>query len=338
MDIKKRLELIRRNTFEIIGDDELENLLKEKKKPVAYLGTAPTGKPHVGYFIWILKVADLLKAGFHVKILLADLHAALDNTPWTILDRRYDYYEVAIPEMVRAIGADVKELKFVKGSEMQLSPEYMYDILKMSSNVSVHDANKAASEVVKMGDNPKLSGLIYPLMQAVDEEFLKVDVQLGGTDQRKIMVMARENLPKIGYDRRIEMMFPLLPGLVGKKMSASDPNSKIDILDDEKTVMKKVNKADCVEGDADNGLMVFLKYIIMVIKGDKKEKFIVERDKKFGGDVSYGNYDSILKDFVSKKLHPMDLKIAIAKEINLLLAKIDKKKLEKLAEKAYKDE
>jgi tyrosyl-tRNA synthetase len=337
MSVKKRLELIKRNIAEIIGEEDLEKLLKKKKKPSVYIGTAPTGRPHIGYLIWILKVADLLKAGFHVKILLADLHGALDGTPWHILEHRYDYYAASIPELIKMIGANTKELEFVKGSEMQLKPEYMYDVLKMSSLVSVKDAKKAASEVVKLGDNPKLSGLLYPLMQAVDEQYLKVDAQLGGTDQRKIMVLARENLPKIGYDARIEIMTPLLPGLIGKKMSASNQSSKIDLLDDKEVVYKKINKADCIAGNPDNGLMAFLKHVLMIIKGDNNDKFIVERPEKYGGDLEYKNYEEIERDFVKKKLHPLDLKNAIAKEISNLLGKIDRKKLEKLSKKAYEE-
>lgn len=336
MDIKERLELIRRNTEEIIGDEELEKLLKDKEKPVAYIGTAPTGKPHVGYFMWGLKVADLLKAGFHVKILIADLHAALDNTPWNVLDKRYEYYSVIIPRMIEAMGVDISGLEFVKGSEVQLSPEYMFDVLQMSSNVSVRDTNKAASEVVKMGDNPKLSGMIYPLMQAVDEQYLDVDVQIGGTDQRKIMVLAREQLPKLNYDPRIELMFPLIPGLIGKKMSSSDDKTKIDLLDDEKTVAKKLNGADCVSGDPDNGIMAFLKYVLMVIKSDKGEKFVIKRDEKFGGDLEYESYEDIEKDFVDKKLHPADLKSGVAGEISKILNEVQKdKKVFELAKKAY---
>ena len=94
----------------------------------------------------------------------------------------------------------------------------------------MHDTHKAASEVVKQGDNPKLAGLIYPVMQALDEEYLKVDAQFGGLDQRKLLMFARENLPKIGYKRRIEIMTPMLPGLAGNKMSASDSKSKIDLF------------------------------------------------------------------------------------------------------------
>lgn len=338
LSAEERLDLVKRGTAEIIGEEELKKLLAGKKKPVVYWGTAPTGKPHVGYFIPSMKIADLLKAGFHVKILLADLHAALDNTPWHILEHRYDYYALAIPEMIKAIGADIKELEFVKGSEMQLSPDYMYDVLKLSSYVSVHDCNKAASDVVKMGDNPKLSGLIYPLMQACDEEYLKVDAQLGGTDQRKIMVLARENLPKIGYEPRIEIMNPLLPGLIGEKMSSSNEETKIDLLDDAETVKRKLNKANFIEGNPDNGVMAFLEYFLMVVKKDNREKLLIERPQKFGGNIEYSSFEEIKKDVVSKSLHPQDVKVTVAKEISLILSKMNRNKLLKLAENAYPKE
>ena len=96
MGVEEKIELVKRNTAEIIGEKDLNELVKSKKEPSCYIGTAPTGVPHVGYFVWGLKVADLLRAGFRVKILLADLHAALDNTPWEILEERYKFYSKII--------------------------------------------------------------------------------------------------------------------------------------------------------------------------------------------------------------------------------------------------
>ena len=46
-----------------------------------------------------------------------------------------------------------------------------------------HDAKKAGSEVVKQVESPLLSGLIYPGLQALDEQYLGVDFQFGGADQ-----------------------------------------------------------------------------------------------------------------------------------------------------------
>ncbi|MDO8460081.1 MAG: tyrosine--tRNA ligase [Nanoarchaeota archaeon] len=336
MNPKERLELIKRNVAEIVTEEQLKEVLK-KKNPVVYLGTAITGRPHVGYYVWVLKLGDFLKAGFKVKVLLADLHGALDNCPWENLEKRYIYYENIIPLMFKSIGIDTNNLEFVKGSSFQLKKDYIFDVLKMSTFTSVHDATKAASEVVKLGDNPKLSGIIYPLMQALDEIYLDVDVQYGGIDQRKIMVFARENLPKLGYKPRVEVMTPLIPGLIGKKMSASVESSKIDLLDSEEIINKKINGAECIEGNPDNGLMAFLKNVIMVIKQDNKEKFVVNRPEKYGGKLEYKNYEDIEKDFISKKLHPLDLKNAVANELNKILKifRDNKSKLDKFAKEAY---
>lgn len=335
---KARLELLKRNTQEIVTEEELLNLLKKKKQPTVYLGTAITGKPHIGYFVWVLKMADFLKAGFKVKLLLADLHGALDNCPWDVLEKRFKYYSLVVPLMFKSIGADIKNFEIVKGSDFQLNKNYIIDLLKLSTFTSIHDAKKAASEVVKFGENPKLSGLLYPLMQALDEEYLKVDVQYGGIDQRKILMFAREGLPKINYPPRVEVMTPLLPGLTTKKMSASDPKSKIDLLDDEKTVQEKLKGAYCEAGVVENnGVLAFFKYVVMVLKEDKKQNLIVKRPEKFGGNLEYNSYDEIESAFVKKELHPLDLKNALAGEINNLLKVCrDKHKvLENLAKEGY---
>src|SRR3989344_8642573 len=132
LSILEKLDIIKRNTAEIIGVDALEKLLHEKKQPSVYLGTAITGKPHIAYFLWALKLADFLKAGFQVKLLLADLHGALDNTPWDILEFRYQYYSKIINLMFKSIGADITNFQIVKGSSFQLKKEYMLDVLRMS--------------------------------------------------------------------------------------------------------------------------------------------------------------------------------------------------------------
>lgn len=335
LTVDERFELIKRNTEEIVKESELKSLLKKKKNPVVYWGTSVTGKPSLAYFFPLLKLSDFTKAGFKVKVLLADLHGALDGTPWIVLEHRYDYYKEAITQIFKALGTDLKNIEFVKGSEFQLKPEYSYDVLKMASMNSINDCKRAASEVVKFGDNPNTGGLIYPIMQSLDEQYLEVDVQFGGIDQRKILMFARENLPKIGYDARIEVMTSMIPGLVGKKMSSSLPKTKIDLTENENTIIEKVNKADCVAGDSDNGVMALLKYVIMVLKKDRKEMFVVERPIKYGGNLDFVDYESIENSFIKKELHPLDLKNAVAKEISILLGKIDKKKLDELGKKAY---
>ena len=58
-----------------------------------------------------------------MTILFADLHAYLDNmkAPWELLALRSDYYEQVIKAMLSSIDVPLEKLKFVKGTDYQLS-------------------------------------------------------------------------------------------------------------------------------------------------------------------------------------------------------------------------
>ena len=339
MDIEERLNLIKRNTQEIITEDELKQLLKEKKHPKAYIGLATTGKIHIGYFIPMIKVGDFLKADFKFTILLADIHAHLDDqkAPFELLDKRVKYYKEIISAMVSSLGIDTKNLEFKKGSDFELEKNYTLDMYRLAALNTFDRCKRAAAGVVRFGENPKLSGFIYPILQTLDEQYMDMDVQYGGIDQRKILAFARENLPRLGYKARVEVMTPMLPGLHGSKMSASDESSKIDLLDSEETVKRKIQKAHCPVSIEDNGVLAFLKYVIMVNKKDNKEKLTIERPEKFGGNIVYDDYEALEKDYLQGKIHPMDLKNAVSEEANKLLEPIRKKMKgkEDLVEKAF---
>ncbi|SCU85814.1 LADA_0D09912g1_1 [Lachancea dasiensis] len=330
-DPTEAFELITKNLQEVLNPQIIKDVLEVQKRPLKlYWGTAPTGRPHCGYFVPMTKLAHFLKAGCEVVVLLADLHAFLDNmkAPLEVVQYRAKYYELVIKSLLRSINVPIERLKFVVGSSYQLSAEYTMDIFKLSNSVSQNDAKRAGADVVKQVANPLLSGLIYPLMQALDEEHLDVDAQFGGVDQRKIFVLAEENLPSLGYKKRAHLMNPMVPGLAqGGKMSASDPNSKIDILEEPKQVKKKINSAFCAPGVVeDNGLLSFVEYVVAPIQelkfGSDYFKFDIDRPEKFGGPITYTSFAELVQDFKDQKLAPPDLKTGVADIINELLAPI----------------
>ena len=306
-----KFELIKRNTEEILTEDELRKLVKDGKKLKAYWGIATTGPAHIGYFSTLGKVFDFSNAGIKTKILLADIHAALDDlkTPWGELAKRAEYYKKCIE-----LAFPWKEKpEFILGSDYQLGNEYMLDVLKLSSMSTITRTKRAASEVTRMKE-PKVSELIYPIMQALDEQYLDVDIQLGGLDQRHIMAYAREYLPRIGYKARVEVMMPLMVSLKGPgvKMSASIPESHIKIYDSVETINKRIKNAYCPEKDVkENPIVQICKFIIFPIKN----KLGVERDRKFGGNVEFNSYEELEKAYGEGKLHPLDLKNAVSGEL-----------------------
>jgi len=339
LDAAQKWNLISRNLQETLGEDRVKAVLAERDLSI-YWGTATTGKPHIAYFVPMTKIADFLAAGCRVKILLADLHAYLDNmkAPWELLALRTKYYEHAIKAMLTAIGVSIEKLEFVQGTDYQLSREYTLDVYRLSSMVTEHDARKAGAEVVKQVDHPLLSGLLYPGLQALDEEYLKVDAQFGGVDQRKIFTFAEKYLCKLGYQTRAHLMNPMVPGLTGSKMSSSDEDSKIDLIDSAADVKRKLKKAFCEPGNvADNGILAFTKHVLFPAL--KLTEFRVRRSADNGGDLVFATYEELEKCFGEEKLHPGDLKSAVEGYLNQLLDPVRKvfadPELKSLAARAY---
>uniref|UniRef100_A0A8C9TM84 Tyrosine--tRNA ligase n=1 Tax=Scleropages formosus TaxID=113540 RepID=A0A8C9TM84_SCLFO len=336
---EKKFHLITRNLQEVLGEEKLKEVLGERELKV-YWGTATTGKPHVAYFVPMSKIADFLKAGCEVTILFADLHAYLDNmkAPWELLELRTQYYEQVIKAMLESIGVPLDKLKFVKGTDFQLSREYTLDVYRLSSVMTEHDAKKAGAEVVKQVEHPLLSGLLYPGLQALDEEYLKVDAQFGGVDQRKIFTLAEKYLPSLGYAKRVHLMNPMVPGLTGSKMSSSEEESKIDLLDRKEDVKKKLKKAFCEPGNVqNNGVLAFVKHVLFPLNSGECP-FSVLCSEVEPGDASLTSLTTFSEPLL---LHPGDLKASVEVALNKLLDPIRKKfespEMRKLTGLAYPD-
>ncbi|KAI5475638.1 tyrosyl-tRNA synthetase [Pseudohyphozyma bogoriensis] len=340
----EKYELITQNLAEVLGGEQLKATLEERDL-IAYWGTATTGRPHLGYFVPIAKLGDFISAGVEVKVLLADVHAFLDNlkAPIELIAHRADYYRRIITAVIKSLHLPLELLKFVVGSSYQYTPPYARDQLKLTSITSERDARKAGAEVVKQTTSPPLSGLLYPLLQALDEEYLGVDFQFGGVDQRKIFTYAELYLPLIGYKKRSHLMNTMVPGLAGGKMSSSEPDSKIDFLDGPDVVKRKIQKAVCGPGEVEgNGVLAFIRHVIIPIGALKKRQgragerawakdgkeetaFTVTPNPKFGGEpLHFKSADELEAAYAKEEVHPGDLKAAVIEAINALLAPIQK--------------
>lgn len=307
-----RLELIKRNVQEIVTEEELEELLIKKDRPVAYVGYEPSGKIHLGHVLTVNKLLDLQNAGFDIIVLLADVHAYL-NQKGTLEDVRKtaDYNR----DCFIALGLDSQRTKFVYGSDFQLTSDYMLNVLKLVTTTSLNRARRSMDEVGRKMDDPKVSQMVYPMMQAIDIALLGVDVAVGGIDQRKIHMLAREGLPSLGFKSPLCIHTPILLGLDGKKMSSSSDNF-ISVDDSEENINQKMKKAFCPAGEVtDNPMLELFRYHIC----PRYEEIVFERPEKYGGNLVCRGYEELVKVFAEGQLHPMDLKKGAAKYMNMIL-------------------
>ena len=316
MNSEERLELIERNTEEIVRKDELLNLLKKNKKPVVYCGYEPSGPLHLGHFVTILKLNDLERAGFEVKILLADVHAMLNKKG----DEKLIKQEVAAwKKTLKAIN---KNFKIILGSSFQFEKDYQKEIMNLAQHSTIKRGLRSMQEVARDIENASISQMWYPLMQIVDIKYLGANLALGGLEQRKIHMLGKD-LSKIFNHEFVALHTPLIASLKspGQKMSKSLQGSGISIIETKSEIGKTLKRAYCPEKEIkDNPILQISKLIIFPIL----EKMKISRPEKFGGNKTYESYSELEKDFSSGNLHPMDLKNSVSKSLEKIISPIRK--------------
>ena len=310
----EKIDLIKRNTVEIIGEDKIKEYMK---KGVVYCGYECSGEIHLGHLVTILKLLDLQKAGIKIKILLADYHTWLNQKgDWDFVNKQLKSWEKGF----KSIGL---KAEIVKGTSFQKKPEYLDDLLRMALDVTVNRGVRAMQQLMRDVENAKISQIIYPLMQIEDVKALKVNFVLAGTDQRKIYMLGKDVGKKVGLQDAVYLYTPLIPSLRGAegKMSSSVKESFISIRDKKEDIKRKIRGAYCKVGDVKNNPILAITRLVVF---PKFEKVIIKRDKKFGENFIFEDYAALEKAFESGKFHALDLKDSVADYLEEIIAPIRK--------------
>ncbi len=313
MDIDEKLKQVEKGVEEVVTLPELKTLLEKKENPVVYTGYEVSGPVHIGHYYTIVKLKQMQNMGFKIKFLLADLHTWLNrkgDEEW--IAKMVDYWR----ETAIGAGLDREKTDFIVGTDFQLKPDYIKNVLSIGLETTVNRATRSMQEVARDLDNAMVSQMVYPLMQAYDIKSLGVDIAMGGMEQRKIHMLAREVLAKQGFSF-IAFHTPLLMGLTSTgKMSSSKPETNIMLHDSPDAIKKKISNAFCPAGQVDeNPVIQWTELLIFDFLDSTGKEFEIKRPEKFGGNVSFATITELKEAFVSNALHPMDLKTSVANYI-----------------------
>jgi tyrosyl-tRNA synthetase len=338
MDPFERLRLIKEISEEIITEEELLELLKTKERPVAYDGFEPSGLAHLPFGVMRpILVEKLLLANIHMKLWIADWFAWVNGKYGGNLEviRRVGEYFI---EVWKAAGLDISKVEIRWTSEAVSDVEYWKKVITVAENTTISRAQRALTIMGRTAKElMKTSQLFYPMMQVADIFWLDVDICQLGMDQRRANILAREIAEKLRWKKPVAVHHHMLMGLQGKKqpegydenpsldmeisskMSKSKPETSIFVHDSEKEIYEKIRDAYCpakeVEG---NPMLDYAKHIIF----RKYNSFTVERKEKYGGNIEFWSYDELEKAYKEGKVHPADLKEAVAFYLNMIISPI----------------
>ncbi|BBD73932.1 tyrosine--tRNA ligase [Sulfodiicoccus acidiphilus] len=337
MDVNERLRLLTRNLEEVVTLEELKSKVSTGEKLKGYIGFEPSGPFHLGWLIWARKLSDMQKAGVQMNVLIATWHAWINDKMGGDMDKIKLVGKYTI-EVLGQVGVDTASLKVLDAENFVEDKEYWKLVLNVAKNTSLARMKRAMTIMGRKAEEAELdtSKLIYPAMQVSDIFYMDLDLALGGIDQRKAHMLARDVADKLGKKKVIGMHVPLLVGLQGGsrmnleedealstvKMSKSKPETAIFVHDSPEEVERKIKMAYCPAGQVDgNPILGINRYIIF---GEDGETLTVERPAKYGGDVKFESYEELERAYVDGKVHPLDLKAATARKVNQILEPVRK--------------
>ncbi|MEK7597755.1 MAG: tyrosine--tRNA ligase [Patescibacteria group bacterium] len=345
MTTQDRLNLIKQVGEEIIQEEELKKLLESGEELIAYDGFEPSGQIHIAQgIVRAINVNKMIKAGVKFRMWVADWHAMANNKMGGDLEKIKIVGKYFI-EVWRASGMDLSKVEFMWASDMAKNPDYWKLVVQVGKSNALKRFIRTAEMMGREESLEKLTGahIIYSCMQVADIFMLGAKITQLGMDQRKVNMLAREVGPMLGYWKPVVVSHHMLMGLskpanttsqvvqgltesaiqktIERKMSKSMPDSAIFMTDSTEDIKRKINKAYCLEGDIKkNPILEYYKYIVF----ESLEKLgisevKIERPEKFGGNISFKNYEELEKIFAEKKVHPMDLKAVLIKYLDQLI-------------------
>ncbi len=347
MDLERKIDLVKRPpTEELVTEQDLREIFQTYAHPRHYIGFEISGMVHIGSGLCTtLKIRDLLEAGCKPTIFLADYHAwingKLGGDLAMIKKVGVGYFKHAFI----SLGLDPSKVDYILASELyQKRPDFWADVLRITKDTTMKRMMRCVT-IMGRSESETLSSasMVYPAMQAADIFHLDAQIAHAGMDQRKVHMLARELAPSFKH-KFVAMHSHLLPGLQGPgrmnapstqstsstrhsdvdskveaemdvKMSKSKPDSAIFIHDSVEDIQRKIKKAHCPEKVVEGNPMIeYAQYLVL-----REKSLKVERPAKFGGDVEFATPEELKSTFTEGKLHPMDLKNAVARELIELL-------------------
>lgn len=243
----EQFELIKKRTAEIVPEEELKEKLKKGRPLRVKLGIDASGPDiHLGFAVVLRKLRQFQDLGHTAILIVGDFTAKIGDPSGRSKTRPQLTDEEVKKNMERYREQIFKILRedrveFVYNSHW-LSKLTAEDVVKLSAKYTVARMLERDDFKKRFKDgNPiAIHEFLYPLFQAYDSVVVRSDVELGGTDQKFNLMVAREIQREFGQEPEVAVLMPILEGLDGKLKMSKSYGNYIGITEPPKEMFGKV--------------------------------------------------------------------------------------------------
>jgi tyrosyl-tRNA synthetase len=295
----EQFEYLKKGCVEIIQEVELRAKLarsiKEKKPLKVKVGFDPTAPDiHLGHTVILRKMKHFQDLGHDVVFLIGDFTGLIGDPSGRSATR---------PTMTReeiANNAETYKAQIFKILDRQktiidfnsrwLGALTAYQFIELSAKYTVARILERDdfTKRLKAGLPISLHEILYPLCQGYDSVAMRADVEMGGTDQKFNLLVARDIQREYGQEPQVIITTPLLEGLDGVEKMSKSLGNYVGINEPAKEIFGKIMSI--------SDPLMFKYYELLT-------------------DVPQAQIERWKKEAVENKVNPRDLKVSLAKTI-----------------------
>ncbi|MCS4057239.1 tyrosine--tRNA ligase [Salinibacter ruber] len=235
--VDEQMTVLRRGAEEIVPEDELAEKLRTSRETdtplTVKLGCDPSRPDlHLGHTVVLRKLRQFQDFGHRAVLIVGDFTGMIGDPsgrsktrPQLTLEETREHGQSYYEQATRVLDPNKTEIRYNSEwlDEMRFS-----DVIELAAQQTVAQMLKRDdfNERYEAGQPISLHEFLYPLAQARDSVHIEADVELGGTDQRFNLLLARRLQEANDQAAQVCMMLPLLEGTDGSdKMSKSLGNA-----------------------------------------------------------------------------------------------------------------
>jgi tyrosyl-tRNA synthetase len=220
-----------RNAVDCLPQGALQRKLAEGRPLRVKLGIDPTAPDiHLGHTVVLQKLREFQDLGHLVVLIIGDYTARVGDP-----SGRSETRPALPPEQIDANARTFQEQAFSvldsERVEVRFNSEWldmrMEELFRLARVPTVAQLLERDDFAKRMASHTPISvlELLYPLLQGYDSVAIRADVELGGTDQKFNLLLARDIQRAFGVPEQAILTMPLLTGTDGeRKMSKSFGN------------------------------------------------------------------------------------------------------------------
>jgi tyrosyl-tRNA synthetase len=228
---ESQAQFLLRNAVDALPEGELERRLAEDGDLRVKFGIDPTAPDiHLGHVVVLRKLREFQDAGHLVVLIIGDYTARVGDPSGRSATRpqlppeEIDAHARTFQEQAfRVLDRDRTEVRF-NGEWLDMPMEDLFRLARTSTVAQLLERDDFAKRY-SSGEPISILELLYPLLQGYDSVEVRADVELGGTDQKFNLLLARDIQKAYGVRPQSVLTMPILPGIDGEvRMSKSAGN------------------------------------------------------------------------------------------------------------------